>query len=234
MLLNDARLEVDKKIEENDLAGLLYLTGLIHGHHCVGSAMSVIAAHYAMKTMGIKENTGMEHIVAVVETNNCFSDGIQVVTGCSFGNNSLIYRDLGKTAFSLLKRSGEGLRLSVRLDLGDLLQDKRPEAQSFVKMVNEREATREEEARIMELNKEHCYSVVNIPAEQIFNIEHVKVNLPEYSRIIDSKFCPKCGEKFMETKAVNKDGKLLCGSCGGVYNQLDWSGIREINEENPV
>ena len=57
--MNGTRIEIDKKIEENDLPRLLYLTGLIHGHHCRGSAMGVMAAHYAMKAMNIKENTGM-------------------------------------------------------------------------------------------------------------------------------------------------------------------------------
>jgi len=229
--MNDTRLEIDKKIEENDLSGLLYLTGLIHGHHCIGSAMGVIAAHYAMKAMDIKENTGMEHIIAVVETNNCFADGVQVVTGCSFGNNSMIYRDFGKTAFSLVKRNGEGIRLCTKPDLGDLLKDKRPEAINFVNIINNREATPEEEAKVMQLNKEHCYSVLSIPAEKIFNVEKVKLSLPEYSRILGSNICPVCGEKYMETKAVSKDGKLLCGRCGGEYNQIDWSGIRAINED---
>jgi formylmethanofuran dehydrogenase subunit E len=229
--MNDTRLEIDQKIEENDLPGLLYLTGLIHGHHCIGSAMGVIAAHYAMKAMNIRENTGMEHIIAVVETNNCFSDGVQIVTGCSFGNNSLVYRDYGKTAFSLVKRDGDGIRLSVKPDLGELLKDKRPEAQSFIKIINERKASPEEEEKVMQLTKEHCYSVLDIPAEQIFNVEKGKVNLPEYSRILDSKICPVCGEKFMETKAVKKNGNILCGSCGGEYNQLDWSGIRAIKDD---
>jgi len=229
--MNDTRLEIDKKIEENDLSGLLYLTGLIHGHHCIGSAMGVIAAHYAMKAMDIKENTGMEHIIAVVETNNCFADGVQVVTGCSFGNNSMIYRDFGKTAFSLVKRNGEGIRLCTKPDLGDLLKDKHPEAINFVNIINNREATPEEEAKVMQLNKEHCYSVLSIPAEKIFNVEKVKLSLPEYSRILGSNICPVCGEKYMETKAVSKDGKLLCGRCGGEYNQIDWSGIRAINED---
>ena len=229
--MNDTRLEIDKKIEENDLSGLLYLTGLIHGHHCIGSAMGVIAAHYAMKAMDIKENTGMEHIIAVVETNNCFADGVQVVTGCSFGNNSMVYRDFGKTAFSLVKRNGEGIRLCTKPDLGDLLKDKRPEAINFVNIINNREATPEEEAKVMQLNKEHCYSVLSIPAEKIFNVEKVKLSLPEYSRILGSNICPVCGEKYMETKAVSKDGKLLCGRCGGEYNQIDWSGIRAINED---
>jgi len=229
--MNDTRLEIDKKIEENDLSGLLYLTGLIHGHHCIGSAMGVIAAHYAMKAMDIKENTGMEHIIAVVETNNCFADGVQLVTGCSFGNNSMVYRDFGKTAFSLVKRNGEGIRLCTKPDLGDLLKDKRPEAINFVNIINNREATPEEEAKVMQLNKEHCYSVLSIPAEKIFNVEKVKLSLPEYSRILGSNICPVCGEKYMETKAVSKDGKLLCGRCGGEYNQIDWSGIRAINED---
>jgi len=228
--MNDTRLEIDKKIDENDLSGLLYLTGLIHGHHCIGSTMGVIAAHYTMKTMNIRENTGMEHVIAVVETNNCFTDGVQVVTGCSFGNNSMVYRDFGKTAFSLVKRNGEGIRLSVKPDLGDLLQDKRPEAQNFIKMVNERKATPEKEAKMMQLNKEHCYSVLDVPAEKIFNIENVKLSLPEYSRILDSNICPICGEKYMETKAVLKNGQLLCSRCGGEYNQLDWSGIRTVKE----
>lgn len=228
--MNDTRLEIDQKIEQNDLSGLLYLTGLIHGHHCIGSAMGVIAAHYAMKAMEIKENTGMEHILAVVETNNCFSDGVQVVTGCSFGNNSMVYRDLGKTAFSLVKRNGEGIRLSVKPDLGDLLKDKRPEAINFVNIINERKTTPEEEARVMQLNKEHCYSVLDIPAEKIFNIEKVKLRLPEYSRILESSVCPLCGEKYMETKAVKKEGKQLCGSCGGEYYQIDWSGIGFVKE----
>jgi formylmethanofuran dehydrogenase subunit E len=230
--MNDTRLEIDKKIEENDLPGLLYLTGLIHGHHCIGSAMGVIAAQYAMKAMNIKENTGMEHIIAVVETNNCFTDGVQVVTGCSFGNNSLVYRDYGKTSFSLVKRNGEGIRLSVKPDLGDLLKDKRPEALSFTKMINERKATPDEEAKIMSVNKEHCYSVLSIPAEKIFTVEKVKINLPEYSRILGSKICPVCGEKYIETKAVLKDGNLLCGCCVGEYNQLDWSGIRAVKENH--
>ena len=226
--MSTTRKEVEEKIMEDDLDGLLYLTGLIHGHHCVGSAMGVIAAHYAMKKMNIKKSTGMEHLIAVVETNSCFSDGVQLVTGCSFGNNGLIYKDIGKTAFSLVKRNGEGIRLSVRPEFGDLLKDNRPETLSFKRLVNERKATPQEEARIMELNKEHCYSILKIPAEQIFKIEEVKMELPSYSRIMESLVCPICGEKFMDTKAVKKDSENICASCANKYKQLDWSGIHII------
>jgi formylmethanofuran dehydrogenase subunit E len=230
--LGITRKEVEEKIEENDLDGLLYLTGLIHGHNCVGSAMGVIAAHYAMKTLGIKESTGMEHVIAVIETNSCFSDGVQLVTGCTFGNNSLVYHDYGKTAFSMVKRNGEGIRLSRKRDLGDLLRDKRPKALRFSRLVNERDVTPEEEARIIELNKEHCYNILEIPAEKIFDIEEVHVDLPDYSQILGSLVCPSCGEKFMENKAVKEGSRYLCPDCGGEYGVLDWRGIHIVSEES--
>ncbi len=100
-VINNTCVEIEKMIESNDLAELLQKTALIHGHHCLGSAIGVIAAQHAMKVRGAVRNTGMEHIIAIVETNSCFSDGVQMVTDCSFGNNSLVYRDYGKTTFSL-------------------------------------------------------------------------------------------------------------------------------------
>ncbi len=228
--MNSTRIEIENMIQNDDLAGLLHKTALIHGHHCVGSTIGVIAGHYAMKALNVKENTGMEHLIAVVETNNCFSDGIQMVTGCSFGNNSMVYRDYGKTAFSLVKRSGEGIRLSTLPDLEDLLKDKNPEIQElYRRIVNQRDATPKEEARMMELNKQHCFSVLSIPAEKIFKIEQVKIELPSYSHLLNSHVCPVCEEKVMETKAVKKGDQYYCAGCGGgEYGQLDWAGIHVV------
>ncbi|MCL4502615.1 MAG: FmdE family protein [Deltaproteobacteria bacterium] len=68
-------------------------------------------------------------MVAIVECNNCFTDGIQAVTGCTFGNNALIFQDLGKTAVTVaslgqyfrvfpLTRFTLGLGLGVALVVG--------------------------------------------------------------------------------------------------------------------
>jgi len=140
----------------------------------------------------------------------------------------------GKTAFSLVKRTGEGIRLSKCPDLGDLLKDKNPETlELYRKIVNLRTANPEEEARMMELNKQHCFSVLNLPAEKIFKIERVKVDLPSYSRILNSHVCKVCGEKVMETKAVKKRAEYYCINCGeGDYCQLDWTGIHIVKGGN--
>jgi len=169
--LAEIRAEIERMIESDDFEGLLTRTGEIHGHHCVGSAMGVIAAHWAMKELGVKESTGMEHVLAIVETNNCFSDGVQVVTGCTFGNNALIYRDYGKTAFTLLKRNGDGIRMVAKREAGGILKNRDQEAEElYRKVVTERSATREEEERMIELNRKHCYDILSIPAEKIFDI----------------------------------------------------------------
>jgi formylmethanofuran dehydrogenase subunit E len=226
--LAEIRAEIERMIESDDLAGLLTRTGEIHGHLCVGSAMGVIAAHWAMKELGVKESTGMEHVLAIVETNNCFSDGVQVVTGCTFGNNALIYRDYGKTAFTLLKRNGEGIRIVAKREAGENLKNRDQEAEElYRKVVTERSATREEEERMIELNREHCYDILSIPAEKIFDMEKVKMEVPaKYSRILGSQICSKCGEKVMETRTVVRDGETLCLPCAKAeYYQLDWSGI---------
>ena len=104
--------------------------------------MGIKAAARAMKELGAK-STGMEEIVAIVETNSCFADGVQMVTGCSFGNNALIYRDYGKTAFTLAKRTGEGIRISVLFDR--LQRERSPEANNlWQKVVVERSGSKSE------------------------------------------------------------------------------------------
>ncbi|MFP3951441.1 MAG: FmdE family protein [Candidatus Bathyarchaeia archaeon] len=223
---------IERMIRDDDLEGLLTRTGEIHGHHCVGSAMGVIAAHRAMKELNVTESTGMEHLIAILETNNCFSDGIQIVTGCTFGNNALVYRDYGKTAFTLIDREGRGVRISAKPEAGNILRDENSEAtELYNKVVKERTATPKEERRMIELNRKHCYDILSISADEIFKIEQVDIEPSAgYSSILESRICAKCGEKVIETRTVEKNGESLCIPCAGSeFHQLDWSGISQKN-----
>jgi formylmethanofuran dehydrogenase subunit E len=121
---NPFRTEIERLIKDEDLDSLLRKAGELHGHWCNYLAYGVKAGCYGIKQMGIT-NTGMEEIIAIVETNNCFSDGIQMVTGCSFGNNSLVYRDLGKTAVTITRRDGQALRIALDPDLGESRANRR-------------------------------------------------------------------------------------------------------------
>jgi len=127
------RYELEESIRAEELSKLLRKAGELHGHFCPFLAIGVKAAVRAVKELGVS-STGMEEVIAIVETNNCFSDGVQFITGCSFGNNALIYRDYGKTAFTLTKRDGEAVRISVR-NVREFLERAEPEANRLFQKV---------------------------------------------------------------------------------------------------
>jgi len=225
--VDDPRQDIEEAIAMGDLSKLLRMTGMLHGHFCPFSAMGVKAAVRAVKELGVK-STGMEEVVAIIETNNCFSDGVQFVTGCSFGNNALIYRDYGKTAFTLARRSGEAVRISVKADR--VMEKRTPEAtQLFEKVVVERSGTKADRERLSKLWKELSFRILNLPDEEVFDIKRMTVDVPAYARIFANVKCHMCGENVMEPRARMKDDKPVCIPCAGQeYYQLAGDGISII------
>ncbi|MFP4050770.1 MAG: FmdE family protein [Thermoplasmata archaeon] len=229
------RKEIWNLIRKDDLDTLLDKAAVLHGHYCPGLAVGVRAAYTAVKKMDV-EPEGMEDVLAIMETNNCASDGVQFVTGCTFGNNSLIFRDLGKTAVTLTKRDGTGIRLVSKPDAGEEWSDEFPEySELFEKVVTNREGDEEDHKKFNRLAKKVSHHVVNIPTEDLFKIEEVEVNIPEYAPIHESHICDDCGESVMATRTVNDDDEVVCLECSeSDYRELTGFGIicrDEIDEE---
>ena len=222
------RQEIEDAIYAGDLHKLLQISGMLHGHYCSFSALGVKAGARAIKELGIRKSTGMEEVVAIVETNNCFSDGVQIVTGCSFGNNAFIYRDYGKTAFTLAHRSGEGVRISVRADR--VMEERSPEASElWEKVVVKRGGTEADRKRLNKLWKELSFRVLALPDEEVFDIKKVNADVPAYARIFASIKCSVCGESIMEPRARMKEGKPICLPCSDQeYYQLAGDGISTV------
>jgi len=225
---NNPRHEIEEAVAAGDLPKLLKMTGLLHGHFCPFSAIGVKASVRAVKELGIS-STGMEEVIAIVETNNCFSDGVQFVTGCSFGNNALIYRDYGKTAFTLAKRNGEALRVSVKAD-SRFLEEREPQTfELFQKVVVKRQGTEADQKRLGELWRQASFKMLDIPDDELFDVNRVKVDVPAYSRIFASVKCSLCGESVMEPRSRIRDGKPVCIPCSGQeYYQLTGNGMSVI------
>ena len=230
--LQNPRQEIEKTIATGDLTKLLMMTGMLHGHFCPGVASGVKAAVRAMKELNVS-STGMEEVIAIVETNNCFSDGVQFVTGCSFGNNALIYRDYGKTAFTLTKRNGEAVRVSVKAN-SKFLEEHSPEAAKlFQKVVVRREGTEADQRRLKELWQHLSFKMLDIPDDKLFNVNRMTIELPAYARIFADVQCSICGESIMEPRARIKDGKPVCIPCSNQkYHQLAGDGISLNRKED--
>ena len=224
------RREIIRLIKSGDLEQLLFKAGSLHGHLCPGLALGVIAGAYGMKEFGLN-NDGMEELLAIVETNNCFTDGIQYVSGCTLGNNALIYRDFGKTAVTFTRRDGHGLRLVTRPDYREFQKEQFPEfAQLFQKVVTERKGDDQDKLRFKKTAAKTGVALLKIPVGHLFKIEEVKAELPEYAPIHGSVSCQRCRETVMSSRIVSVNGAELCMACAKAeYHALTGWGIQKFS-----
>lgn len=228
ILKTEPRLEISNLIAKSDLEQLMLKAGQLHGHFCPGLAMGVMAATYAMNEIKAKSD-GMEDLLAITETNNCFSDGVQFVTGCSFGNNSLIYKDLGKTAFTLTTRDGNGIRICSRHESQELIKNQFPEFNKYYRqVVVEQDHQPENIAKFKKAALQRAFETLNLAFEALFTIHFIKADIPSYAKIHESVVCSKCGESVMKPRTKEKNSKLFCYNCNctDIYI-LDGNGIRE-------
>ncbi len=232
-MANPPRDEIWSSIEDGDLHSLLDKAAGLHGHHCPGLALGVKASYTALQKLDVKPE-GMEEILAIVETNNCSTDGVQYMTGCTFGNNSLIFRDLGKTAVSLIERDGKGIRIVTRQDAGEHWKNEFQEYQKlFEKVVSKRDATEEEKERFSESGKKVSHYIMEIESEELFKIEETSFDLPDHAPIHESLTCEDCGESVMSTRTVEREREILCLECSGSdFFELTGFGIHKKGEEH--
>jgi formylmethanofuran dehydrogenase subunit E len=215
----DPRREIKELLAKGDLENLLDKAGEIHGHYCSHVALGVRAVYAAFRELGIIESAGMEEILAIVECNNCFVDGIQAISGCALGNNALIYKDLGKTAVTFIKRKeAKAVRVVVKYDPEKTGHD--PEAEEamalFDRAVKKREKLAPQQMeRMKELWTKMSFSILSKPEDEIFDVRYVEPENIAYAPIFDSIKCSVCGEAAMETHIRMKEGKPVCIPCAG-------------------
>ena len=219
------RTRIEQLIREDGSAELLDLAAGIHGHYCPGLALGILAASHAMRSLDGRAD-GLEDLVAITETNNCFSDGIQVVTGCTFGNNGLVFLDLGKTAFTLALRNGKALRYSARPEAREKTRQRYAEySDRYQEVVAQRRRDPELLREYFRLGRLRALAVLEFRAEDLFTIQEAKPRLPEYAPSLPSLTCPQCGEEFMQGRAAS-DGHTCLACSGEEIFTLEGSGIQ--------
>jgi len=191
-----------------------------HGHICPFVVLGLRAAEIALSRLGVKDvgvvETVREDVVAVVEVNNCFADGVQVFTHCTFGNNSLIYMDTGKNAVTVFRRgSRRGVRIYVDAERIKEKYFPKEALELFRKVVVERVGSVEDVIRLHKLWEEVGLVMARVPEED-FIIQDVEV-VEEFERapMFESIRCSKCGELVMAPKVVYVDGRPYCRVCVG-------------------
>ncbi len=234
-LKNDPRSAFHEAIRLNDRASCLIKTAEIHGHYCPGSALGVLATLYGLSLLekDYAQSDGiMENLLAIIEVNACFADGVQAVSGCTLGNNSLIYRDLGKHAVTFVSRNArEGVRIRLLPDFRLYISQEVPEFYPLMeKVIMKRKGTSEEELLFREKARDAAFSIIAYPYEKLFASERVRPIIPGRAPITGTVVCPGCGEEVMETK-TGKRGLIrnMCLTCGGKAQELNGMGIQTVS-----
>jgi formylmethanofuran dehydrogenase subunit E len=184
-----------------------------HGHVCPGLAIGFQAARTLMERLGAGKAPD-EELVAIVETDACGADAMQVVTGCTFGKGNFIFRNYGKHAFSLMdRRKGKGVRVCLRSDAFKM----DPESLSLSEKVQKDEASAKEIERYRQLQQERTQTILNAGAESLFKIEEITPEIPPKARIVKSEICDFCGEPTKTDLLRKINGKRACIPCDQRY-----------------
>ncbi len=180
-----------------------------HGHVCPGLSIGYRAAKAGMEWLA-ERRAEDEEVVAVVETDACSADAVQVLTGCTFGKGNFIYRDHGKMVLTLLSRkTGRGVRVALRP--GAFAPDE--EHAALIQKVIGGDADPAEQARFQELHLQRSRDLLEAETAELFNLTPAETALPEKARIEPSAPCARCGEPTMPSKMEDVDGRKVCRGC---------------------
>ncbi len=206
-----------KWITEAVLAGdktrLFHAAGQFHGHYCPGLALGIIFGTVGMKEIQKSTDGIMEDLIAIVEMNNCAADGIQFVAGCTLGNNSLIFEDVGKMALTLAIRDSKAIRLTIKNNWRQFLPSSEAYSNLFNKVVKERNASKEEIKKFRKLSRQVGFQMMQLDPKKIVKTATTDCNLPPRAPIHPEFICSKCGETTIGSRKMEYKNQEYCLKC---------------------
>ena len=180
-----------------------------HGHVCPGLSLGYKAAKLAMQKLA-QARAEDEEMVAIVETDACSADAVQVLTGCTFGKGNLIYKDYGKMVLTLLSRkTGRGVRVALRQGAFSLDET----LLALLRKIISSQADEEDLILFHKLREQRTRDVLETTDDDLFAVTAVQKKLPPVAKIEPSTPCSRCGKPTMQTKLENVNGAKLCRGC---------------------
>jgi formylmethanofuran dehydrogenase subunit E len=180
-----------------------------HGHLCPGLTMGYRASVAGLEWLKAHRSVD-EEIVAIVETDACCADAVQVMTGCTFGKGNFIFKDHGKMAFTFFSRkSGKGIRVVLKSEA--FKPDKK-----HLELIQKKQSNTATDAELEEFKKQlekRTHDILEKPVDDIFDLKEAQFDPPEKAQIQSSIPCSQCGEPTMETRLIEKDDLRICRGC---------------------
>ncbi len=193
---------------------LLHDAEIAHGHLCAGQVLGVRMAMLALARLGIDDprprtlpdgslNPNRKRLVTYIEIDRCATDAIAVVTGCRVGKRALKLRDFGKMAATFI-------------DLNNKLGDTDDYKALRIVALETSKARARELYPDLEKNAQQMKSYRELPDDELFSSEWVRVSLPpsEFPGYKGERVaCARCGEGVNFDRFIDRDGERLCLAC---------------------
>ncbi|QEM68961.1 formylmethanofuran dehydrogenase [Geobacter sp. FeAm09] len=161
-----------------------------HGHKCAGIESGTRMTMCALERVGIADPKGADRkkLLVFVEVDRCATDAITALTGCQPGKRTMKVLDYGKMAATFVNLdTGKAVRLASNMG-----KQEAPDGTSIMP------------------------DFTTATDDELFIIQDVEVPLrPEDlpGKPVRKATCSKCGEKVMDGREVEVDGRPLCKPC---------------------
>jgi formylmethanofuran dehydrogenase subunit E len=171
----------------------------LHDHLCPRQVLGVRIGLHAAALLGVAVPQAGKRLVAFVETDGCFADGVTAATGCSLGHRTMRLVDHGKAAAVLLDtETGRAVRVWPH-------EQARVWAAAFVPNAPDRWHAQLAGYRVM-------------PVETLLRSARVRVAAPPGRGPVHPPprvACRLCGEEVMDGLELTIGGRVLCRACAG-------------------
>ena len=186
------------------LAEILAESSALHRHLCPRQVLGAQMGLYAAELLGLDLPQSDKRLLAIVETDGCFTSGLSVATNCWVGRRTLRVEDYGKVAATFIDtQSGQSLRIAPNPAARTRAADYAPAAQ------NRWEAM--------------LFGYQRMAFAALFVWRPVTLTTP-LAEIISHAghraVCDRCGEEILNEREVVIGSATLCRHCafGGYYD----------------
>jgi formylmethanofuran dehydrogenase subunit E len=178
-----------------------------HGHLCAGQVLGVRMTLRALRELGIDVDREPKRVIVYVEIDRCAADAVATVARVSLGKQTLKYRDYGKMAATFVDTQTQRACRVVALE-------------------SARERARQYTPGDMEKRQAELIAYQQMPDEELFNVHHVAVAIPDFDQPghpLRRVECVRCGEGINDGREVVCAGETLCRACasGAYYERVD-------------
>ena len=181
------------------LQDALHLASSRHKHLCPRQVLGARCAIAAATVLELDVPRSDKRLLVIVETDGCFVDGVEAVTGVSVGGRTLRVEDYGKIAATFVDvKTQRAIRVAPQIDVRARARDYAPEQ------------TRRYFAML------HGYQ--RMPDNELLSFEWVTLSTPVaaiVSRASARAICDECGEEIINEREVQEEGHTLCRTCAG-------------------